>query len=138
MVALALGVFKRLKFMGLGLQIDVCAEQMTNSQMGLFCIVGAVATFVSAWVLVLFSKRICASRSEVFKSVMWYVTLALLLIDPLYMSVLCGLFGGGDMNGIRLLMPEVTARALFGIIGVAHIVVIWKKLLPTYTQAFKQ
>lgn len=138
LVALALGVFKSVKFMGLGLQIDVCAEQMTDLQMGLFCIAGAVATFATAWILVLLSRRICTSRSELLKAALWYVTIAMLVIDPLYLSVLCGFVGGGDMNGIRLLMPEVAARVLFGVIGVAHIVVIWKLLLPRYKAAFKK
>ena len=35
---------------------------------------------------------------------------SLLLLDPLYLSVLCGFFGGGDMNGIALLCPEWAAR----------------------------
>lgn len=35
---------------------------------------------------------------------------SLLQLDPLYLSVLCGFFGGGDMNGIALLCPEWAAR----------------------------
>ena len=35
---------------------------------------------------------------------------SLLLLDLLYLSVLCGFFGGGDMNGIALLCPEWAAR----------------------------
>lgn len=68
---------------------------------------------------------------------MWYVTLALLLLDPLYLSVLCSLFGGGDMNGIRLLLPETAVRIAFAIIAVLHILVIWKRLLPMYTESFE-
>ena len=72
------------------------------------------------------------------KAAMWYVTLALLLIDPLYLCVLCGLFGGGDMNGIRLLMPETIACIIFGLLFVQHILVLWKLLLPKYKQAFEE
>jgi len=68
---------------------------------------------------------------------MWYVTLALLMLDPLYLSVLCGFFGGGDMNGIRLLLPEVAVRITFAIIAVIHLLVIWKHLLPKYSESFK-
>lgn len=34
--ALLTGVFKQIKFMGLGVQIDVYAERMTDTQLGLF------------------------------------------------------------------------------------------------------
>ena len=135
-VALMLGVFKEVKFMGLGMQIDVFAERMTDMQMGIFCLAGAAATFLTGWILVLLSRKICAMESKVLKAAFWYVTIALLVLDPLYLSVLCGFFGGGDMNGIRLLMPEVVARILFAIIGVIHVMVIWKYLLPKYKKSF--
>lgn len=134
--ALYYGVFKQVNFMGLGMQIDVYAEQMTNAQLGFFCIAGAVATLIAGWLLILLTKRICTSRSRVFRAAMWYVSLAMLLLDPLYLSVLCGFFGGGDMNGIRLILPEIPVRIAFGILGILHAVVIWKYLLPQYTNAF--
>lgn len=136
LAALFMGVFKEVKFMGLGMQVDVFAERMTDTQMGVFCLAGTVATFLTGWILVLLCRKICAMESKVLKAVFWYVTIALLVLDPLYLSVLCGFFGGGDMNGIRLLMPEVVARILFAIIGVIHIVVIWKYLLPKYKESF--
>ena len=135
-MALIQGVFKEVKFMGLGMQIDVFRDRMTDTQLGLFCLAGAVATFLTGWILVLLCRKICAMESKVLKAVFWYVTIALLVLDPLYLSVLCGFFGGGDMNGIRLLMPEVFARILFAIIGVIHVVVIWKYLLPKYKESF--
>ena len=134
--ALANGVFKQINFMALGVQIDVFRDCMTDTQLGLFCLAGAVATFLTGWILVLLCRKICAMESKVLKAVFWYVTIALLVLDPLYLSVLCGFFGGGDMNGIRLLMPEVVARILFAIIGVIQIMVIWKYLLPKYKESF--
>lgn len=135
-VAMIQGVFKEVKFMGLGIQIDVFRDCMTDTQLGLFCLAGAVATFLAGWILVLLCRKICAMESKVLKAVFWYVTIALLVLDPLYLSVLCSFFGGGDMNGIRLLMPEVVARILFAIIGVIHVMVIWKYLLPKYKESF--
>jgi hypothetical protein len=134
--ALLQGVFKQINFMGLGIQIDVFADRMTDTQMGIFCLAGAIATFVCGWILVLLCSKICTLKSAVLKAIFWYVTIALLILDPLYLSVLCGFFGGGDMNGIRLLMPETAARIIFAVIGVLHIVVIWKYLLPRYKEAF--
>lgn len=39
--ALSTGVFKQINFMGVGMQIDVYAERMTDTQLGSFCLVGA-------------------------------------------------------------------------------------------------
>ena len=136
LAALLQGVFKQINFMGLGIQIDVFADRMTDTQMGIFCLAGAIATFVCGWILVLLCSKICTLKSAVLKAIFWYVTIALLILDPLYLSLLCGFFGGGDMNGIRLLMPETAARIIFAVIGVLHIVVIWKYLLPRYKEAF--
>ena len=112
------------------------ADRMTDTQMGIFCLAGAVATFICGWILVLLCGKICTLKSPVLKAIFWYVTIALLILDPLYLSVLCGFFGGGDMNGIRLLMPEVAVRIIFVVIGVIHVLVIWKYLLPRYKEAF--
>ena len=136
--ALYYGVFKGINFMGLGMQIDVYADRMTDNQLGIFCLAGPVATLLFGWVLILLAKRICTSKSKLFKAVIWYVSLAILIIDPLYLSILCGFFGGGDMNGIKLLLPETAVRIVFAIIGIIHGIVIWKYLLPEYTKSFQE
>lgn len=64
------------------------------------------------------------------------ITIAFLLLDPLYLSVLCGFFGGGDMNGIALLCPEWAARCLFGALLLVNGLVFWKRVLPVYRQSF--
>ena len=138
LTALYYGTFKKINFIGLGMQIDAYTERMTDTQLGLFCLAGPVATLWFGWVLILLVKRICSSKSKLFKAVMWYVSLAILIIDPLYMSVLCGFFGGGDMNGIKLLFPEIAVRIVFVVIGVIHGIVIWKYLLPSYTKSFQK
>lgn len=138
LTALAYGAFKQVKIMGLGMQIDVFADRMTDAQLGIFCLAGAISTFVFGWLLIILVKKICNAKSKVFKAVMWYVSLAMLLLDPIYLSVLCGFFGGGDMNGIRLIFPETTARIAFAVIGILHGIVIWKYLLPEYTKGFRR
>ena len=138
LTALHYGVFKGINFMGLGMQIDVYAERLTDTQLGLFCLAGPVATLLFGWVVILLAKRICTSKSKLFKAVMWYVSLAILIIDPLYLSILCGFFGGGDMNGIKLLFLEIAVRIVSAVIGVIHGVVIWKFLLPSYTKSFQK
>ena len=44
--------------------------------------------------------------------------------------------GGGDMNGISLIVPKAVARILYGIILLINIAVFVKMVLPKYKQAF--
>lgn len=136
--ALYLGVFKKIRFIGPGMQIVVDAARMSDVQLGIFCLVGAVATLVVAWGLVAAVDKICAVKSKVFKACMYYVTMTLLFCDPLYLSLLYGFFGGGDMNGIALLVPERIARVFFGVLLFINNFTFWKLVLPKYKKAFPE
>lgn len=136
--AVCFGVFRQIKFMGIGMQIDVYAEKMTDLQMGIFNLMGAVGTFAAAWLLVALRKKICMVKSSLFRAAAYYVTMVMLFLDPVYLSVLCGFFGGGDMNGISLLIPEVMARILFAVVGILHIMVFVKLILPVYRSSFEK
>lgn len=135
--AIYTGVFKEINFMGIGVQIDVYADKMTNTQLGIFCLVGSIATLIAAYGLILLTGRICRIQSKVFKACMYYITMVMLFLDPLYLSVLCGFFGGGDMNGIKILIPEPYARLGFGALLIFAAAVFRKRILPTYTLAFQ-
>ncbi len=130
------GVFQKINFMGIGVQIAVFSERMIDTQLGIFCLVGALATFLVGYLLTVLAKKISNVKSKLFRAVLYYITIALLLIDPLYLSILCGLFGGGDMNGIALLCPEWIARCIFGILLLVNGLVFWKRLLPIYRESF--
>ena len=134
--ALFTRVFRQVKFMGLGVQVDVFRDRMTDTQLGIFWLVGAVATFCMAYLLTAFAKKIGTARSKLLRAVLYYITIALLLIDPLYLSILCGLFGGGDMNGIALLLPEWAARIGFGALLIVNGLMFWKRVLPVYSSSF--
>ena len=136
--ALITGAFKQINIMGLGMQIDIHAERMTDIQLGIFCLVGSIATFITAYILVLLVDKIENTSSKIFKACMYYVTIAMLLIDPVYLSVLCGFFGGGDMNGISLLFPEIAVRIVYGIILIINVVVFAKIVLHKYRLAFSE
>ena len=136
--ALYLGAFKQINFMGLGVQIEVVDTAMTNTQLGIFCLLGAAATLVAAYALVLLCGKICKAQNKVFKAAMYYITLVMLLLDPVYLSVLCGFFGGGDMNGIALLVPEAAARIGFGVLLAVNALVFWKVVLPQFTKSFQE
>ena len=136
--ALYLGVFKKINFMGLGVQIDVYVDNMTSKQMGIFCLLGSVATLIVAYVLAAITGILVKSSSKVFKASMYYITIVMLILDPLYLSVLCGFFGGGDMNGISLLIPKILARIIYGCILMVNIAIYFKTVLPKYKKAFKE
>ncbi len=131
-------VFKEINFMGLGIQIDIYADRLTVAQFGIFCLVGAAASQIAAYSMVLTAKHICRCPSKLLKACCYYTTIALLLLDPVYLSLLCGFFGGGDMNGISLLIPESIARIGFGILLIVNAAVFWKWVLPRYTESFAQ
>lgn len=135
--ALGIGVFKQINFIGLGMQVDVYADRMTAEQLGVFCILGSIATTIAAYVLVVLADKIKNVSSKVFKACMYYITIIMLLMDPLYLSLLCGMFGGGDMNGISLLIPELVARIGYGVLFVINIIVFFKVVLPKYQAGFK-
>ena len=135
--ALCIGVFKQINFMGLGMQIDVHVEKMTNQQLGVFCIVGSIATAITAYVLVGLADKVKDMSSKCFKASTYYITIALLLLDPLYLSLLCDMFGGGDMNGISLLIPETVARIGYGVLFAVNIIVFFKVVLPKYKAGFE-
>lgn len=136
--ALLTGAFKQINMMGIGVQIDVYAERMTDTQLGLFCLAGAVATLIAGYLLTAGAGTICKSKSKLLRAVLYYITIAMLLLDPLYLSLLCGFFGGGDMNGIRLLCPEIAARSLFGAVLIINALMFWKSVLPAYTRSFQR
>ena len=136
--ALLIGVVKQIKFMGIGMQIDVRAEGMTDAQMGIFCLVGVLATLCAGYLLTALAKNICRAESKLLRGMFYYITIAFLLLDPLYLSILCGFFGGGDMNGIALFCPEWAARCLFGVLFLVNGLVFWKRVLPVYQQSFSE
>ena len=134
--ALSIGAFKQINLMGLGMQIDIYAEKMTQTQLGVFCLLGSVTTLLIAYILIALIDKIKNISSKAVKACLYYITIAMLLIDPLYLSILCGFFGGGDMNGIKLLVPEAAARILYGLVLIVNVFVFVKIVLPKYKLAF--
>ena len=52
--------------MGLGVQIDVCAERMTDTQLGVFCLVGALATLCAGYLLTALAALSAAPEASCF------------------------------------------------------------------------
>ena len=47
--ALLTGTFKQMNIMSMGVQIDIHRELMSDFQLGIFCIIGSIATFITAY-----------------------------------------------------------------------------------------
>lgn len=135
--ALTHGVFKNINFMILGVQIDVFRDQLGDSQLGWFCLAGPIATLIAGYVLVLLRKKICAVKSPLFKACGWYTSMAMLMLDPLYLTVINRIVGGGDMNGIKLLIPENIVMTIAGVLLVVNLIVLMKIQYPVFTEAFR-
>lgn len=138
LLAILMGVFKTIHFMGVGIQIDVFAEQMNDVQMFSFCAAGAMATALVAYLLVAFTPKFASHPNKVVRAVMYYVTLVLLFLDPLYLSVVFGFVGGGDMNGLTLFLPEMVVRVFFGLMLLVNVWLFWRRVLPLYSQSFAE
>ena len=104
--------------------------------MALFCIAGATATLFVGIVLAALAGKISRIKSKLLRAVMYYITIAFLLLDPLYLSILCGFFGGGDMNGISLIFPEWVVRIVFAGLLIINGWIFWKRVLPVYKESF--
>lgn len=135
-VALMQGVFKQINIIGMGVQIDVFADRMTPSQMALFCLAGPLATIIVGWIMVMMVRPICQVESATIRACAWYVSLTMLMLDPIYLSLFYRWVGGGDMNGISLLLSQSSVSVIAAVIGVINFLLIWKVLYPIYTKSF--
>ena len=111
--AVLLGAFKQIRFMGIGMQIDVYPERMTDGQMALFCAAGAEATLFAGIMLAALAGKISRIKSKLLRAVMYYITIALLLLDPLYLSILCGFFGGRRYERNQPSLPRMDCQKYF-------------------------
>lgn len=102
--ALSIGTFKQINILSLGIQIEIYDYLMSNLELGIFCLVGVLASLCVGYILLFIQSR---------NGIHYYTTLVLLLLDPLYLSVVYPFVGGGDMNGIKLLVLESNARLVF-------------------------
>lgn len=131
------GAFEAIRPLGLGLQVVVAAGALTDKQNAAFCAAGMAGTLFAAYLLVFFSAKIAESKQKLLKAACYYATLALLLLDPLYFTILYQFVGGGDMNGLLLIgLPEIVLQLLFGTITAIHIRLIVKTIYPLYKRSF--
>ena len=86
-------------------------SDLDDTQLGIFCLVGAVATFCIAYLLVALANKIGTAESKLFRAVLYYITIA-------------------------LLVPEWAARVGFGVLLLVNGLMFWKRVLPVYSRSF--
>lgn len=137
--AVFMGTFERVEFMFPGIRVVTDTPAMTDLQLAVFCVTGALATLLTGYALTMLTKRILNLHSKAMKAAFYYITLGMLLCDPVYLSVLCGFFGGGDMNGIILFgIPKIAARIVFGAVALMNIWIFIKFVYPAYKTDFQE
>ena len=136
-MALMFHAFKKINFMWLGIQVDVYRDRLTDIQLGVFCIAGATATLFMGYLLVGLKDKICQINSKLIKAILYYITIIMLILDPIYLCLLSGCFGGGDLNGILYLMPQAYVWTIFCFILIFNMWLLIKKVTPAYMKAFK-
>lgn len=134
--ALICGSFEKINFLLPGIQIQADTASMTDMQIGIFCLVGALSTLLLGYILCFLTKKIVTIKSDVIRAVFYYLTIVMLLNDTVYLSLLYGFFGGGDMNGISLILPEIAARIVFSVLALINVFIIYKFIAPEYKAAF--
>ena len=131
LVALSYGVFKKIKLSTLGVQIVINDANLSNFNLAIFCVVGFLSTFITSYILVLLINKIVKLKSKYLK------TIILLLLDPLYLTILYNFVGGGDMNGILLFnISNTIIKLFFFIILILNLFVFIKVVLPKYKKSF--
>lgn len=136
--AISNGVFKKINIIGLGIQIEPYAEKMSRVQLGIFCLVGPIATIVMSYLFLAMTNKFLSVKYNYVRAVTYYLTIVFLLLDPLYCCILFLFVGGGDMNGIRMLAPELLVRVLAGFLLAAHIFIVIKFIVPKYKLAYEK
>jgi len=136
--AMSIGAFKQVNIIGIGIQVDVYRDLMSDVQLGIFCLLGSVATIIISYLLLTMTQKFLLLKSDYLRAITYFLTIAFLVIDPLYLCVLSLFVGGGDMNGIILIAPELVVRVLSGIIAFINVVIVFKVIVPKYKQAYQK
>ena len=123
--AILMGTFESVHFMEIGMQVVVDFEQMSAAQLGIFCLAGSASTLLVGYILCALTAKICTSSSKVFRAIFYYITIAFLVLDPLYLSILCGFFGGGGHERYPASLPGMDGKSWLW----SHFACKWHRIL---------
>jgi len=135
--AILTNTFKQINFVGIGIQVDISRDKISDYQLGIFCLLGPVATIITAYVLVYAKNIFLKIKSNWLRAISFYTTIAFLIIDPLYLGFGYRFVGGGDMNGIKLIFSEFWTSSIFLLILIVNSVIIFNSIIKAYSKAYK-
>lgn len=130
-----MGLSGAYKVLSLLFQANAKVDAMTNAQFGLFCLAGPVAVLVLGYILLSLAKRLSNRRAVFFRTLAQDVTIAFLLIDPIYLLMLSSFFGGGDLNGLAVFLTSTLARVAVGVLLAVNLWAVVGRALPLYKPA---
>ncbi len=134
--ALSIGAFKQINNLGFGLvQIEPYVERMSEIQLGIFCLLGPVSTIGCGYIFLALTPKLASLKNAYARAIGYYMTVVFLITDPLYLCCLSIFFGGGDMNGIILILPETVVRVAAGILALSNSMIIIRVVIPNYREA---
>lgn len=141
LLALILGVFERIRFVGIwGIQIVTTEGSLNGINLALFSGLSSIVTILIGYILA-FHPSIYKIKNKNILIGIYYIVLCFLLLAPLYMSILSKFIGGGgDLNGIiaGLKTSDIPFRIIFGIILIINILLFKNKVCPKYNRIFKE
>lgn len=132
--------FDSIRLVGLaGIEI-MTKEVPTGLSLALFSGLSSVITVVCGYILVIMMPKVFSLSNKMMKVALYYITMILLVLDPVYMSILHRYVGGGDMNGITegLGISSLPISIVFSILAVINFYLIIKKVHPAYKRNFLQ
>lgn len=137
--AINLGIFEGIRFVGIfGVEIMI-TEPLTISGLTLAMFSGASSfvTIIIGYMFLIFMPKILELKQKNIKSMIYFVTIVFMLIDPFYLSVLSIMFGG-DINGISqgLYIPYFIIRIFYGIVFLVNLIIVIKTVYPAYVNDF--
>lgn len=128
------GIYEGIRILPLGVEVEIIQPLTIGGfKLATFSGLSSVVTVLIGYILFVISPKILKLNNQPAKNYIYYVTFVLLLLDPVYISLL-SFFVGGDINGIALglNLSFMTIRGVYFIIAAFNTYLVYKKLYPAY------
>lgn len=135
--ALCVGASVHVSFVSLQYEAMVDITTMTTFQQCVFWLIGSVCTTVAGYIMFFLTDKILQLHKQWTHVFDYYLTIVLLVVDPVYLGIVSLMMEGGDMDGIRTVMNEQVVRLVAELVSIANVFIIIKYFLPKHRVAWK-